>query len=559
MNIKQLLSLYGSLFMVLGLKAQISEQIKVKVDRLLSEIPANEPGLIVGIANGTETFYASGKGSEVLGENIPLTPYTSFYLSSISKEFIGVTIAKLISKGKINIDAPIREYIPEFPKYDDEPTIHHVLHHASGIKDYSNLLYFCGVTHKDYLPINQIIQLLKRQKSLNFKPGSEYLYSNANYELLAEVITRVTGEDFRDYIRKNFFEPIGMKDTYFIGTGHGSKTLNITGYRIDRNNNLIPNSDDESPPVSVAQIISTVNDMILWDQHLTQNLFKQNGLGELLLTKGVLNSGREIGYSMGFEQYNYKGQEIIGHGGFSRGFQSNHAHFKQHGFSIIAFSNSLEHHTNTYIYKIADILLKDIVVEDLSKGKNQTPDPILSKKESKPYLGSYYNSISKRERVIYRDQGILRYNRPDQFESRLLPLGNHTFQMLSGNNQLTSKISFELNETSPNILKYHFPNSEETVEYIQFNYHNYKSKELTQFEGIYHSEELDCQFEIRFIDNNLNVFRNNEYVSRMRAFKENSFRDNHLAGTFEFENDNGVIKGFWLSQERARNVYFKKQ
>jgi len=558
MNIRLLLFLCGSLFLVSRLNGQISEQVKIEVDQLLSTIPDSESGIIIGITTSDSLIYAKGVGSKVLGKAAPLTPQTSFFLSSISKEFIGVTIAQLISQGKIDPHTSIRTYISEFPIYDIEPTIYQILHHSSGVKDYSNLFYFCGVIKKEYLPIGQIIQLLVKQKSLNFTPGSEYLYSNSNYELLAEVITRVTGEDFREYIRKNIFEPIGMKGTYYVGTSHGSETLEVTGYRIDQDNALIPISDDESPPVSVAQVVSTVNDMALWDRYLTQNLFKQDQLGKRLLNKGALSSGREIGYSLGFEHYNYRNQEIIGHGGFSPGFQSNHAHFKKQGFSIIIFSNSPKYNTYAYTYKVADIVLKNMGVEKVENKNTHIPNLFISNKESKQYVGSYYNTKSKRERVIYRDQGILRYNRPDQFESRLVPLGNHTFQMLNGNNQLTSKVSFEFNETSAPVLKFNYAGTEDTIEYIQFEYHNYKPKELEQFEGIYFSEELGCQFQIKLIDKKLELFRNGDSVSSLKVFKENTFRDNRLAGIFEFEND-GFVKGFWLSQERARNIYFKKK
>ncbi|MEL7121105.1 MAG: serine hydrolase domain-containing protein, partial [Bacteroidota bacterium] len=542
MNLKPFYFIFTSLFLFTYLKAQISEHGKLKVDKILSELDANEPGIIIGIVTKEES-YAKGKGKEVMGKAAQLSPQTPFFLSSISKEFIGVTIAQLVLEGTIELNAPIQEYITDFPTYEVNPTIYQVLHHSSGIKDYSNLLYFRGEVFDDFLPIGYIIELLKKQKSLNFTPGSNFLYSNSNYELLAEVISRVTGKDFRDYIKENIFEPIGMNNTYFAG----NQTASVVGYRMNRNNILSPFPKGDSPPVSVAQIISTVNDMALWDKYLTKKLFDQDKLGSLLLTKGKLDNGRQLVYSMGFEHFSYKEQSTIGHGGFSRGFQGNHTHFKDHGFSIIIFSNSLKYNTNYYTNRIADILFKDIGIEKTKNKNTPIPNLILSKKESKPYLGSYYSPQNKMERVIYRDQGIMRYNRPDKFESRLVSLGNHEFQMLNGNNELTSKISFEFYESGINILKYHFPNSDQVVEYYKFDYHDYKPKELQQFEGTYYSEELDFEFKIKVSDGKLELFRAGKKVSTLKVFKENTFRDNKLAGIFEFEKD-GIIKGFLLSQ-----------
>lgn len=558
MNFKLFLLLHASLLFSTFLSGQISEQVKLEVDKILSEIPNEEPGIIIGITVDDEMIYARGKGSEVLGESASLTPQTPFFLSSISKEFIGVTIAQLVSEGRVNLHAPVRDYITEFPSYDVDPTIYQVLHHTSGVKDYSNLLYFRGEVFQGFLPLGYIIELLCKQKSLNFTPGTEYLYSNSNYELLAEVISRVGGEDFRDYIRKTIFKPIGMNDTYFAGGDSGDRVPSVVGYQTNRTNVLIPFPNEESPPVSVVQLISTINDMALWDQYLTQQLFNQDKLAALLLSKGMLNNGREIGYSTGLEHYSYKAQEIIGHGGYSRGFQSNHAHFKEHGFSIIAFSNSLKYNTNSYTYQVADIILRALGVETAADESTQIPDLFMSKKDSKPYLGSYYSPDLKKERVIYRDQGIMRYNRPDQYESRLVPEGNDSFQLLSGNNQVVARVSFDFEEAEIPVLNYHYPGTQEVRKFYRFEYRDYKAKELSQFEGIYYSEELDFEFEIKLVDADLKLFRQGSEVSTLKVFKEDTFRDNRLGGIFEFDNDR-TIKGFLLSQERARNVYFKKQ
>lgn len=558
MNANLLIFVCMCLLLSTRVSGQISEQVKVAVDNILSEVANHEPGIIMGIVSGGEIVYAQGRGIEVLGEKTLLSPQTPFFLSSISKEFIGVTIAQLVSAGKVNLHAPIRTYIPAFPSYEVDPTIYQVLHHSSGIKDYSNLLYFRGEVFEDYLSTDRIIKLLSKQKSLNFTPGTEFLYSNTNYELLAEVISRVTEQDFRDYIRETIFEPLGMKDTYFAGFDAQGRTAKVVGYQMGSNNAPTPVPTEDSPPIGSVQIISTVNDMARWDQHLTQNLFKQDKAGPLLTTPGKLDNGREIGYTSGFEQYAYKNQQIIGHGGFSRGFQSNHAHFKEHGFSIIAFSNSLKYNTDAFTYRVADILFRAHKVSTQTDENTFVPDLVISKKESKPYLGSYYNPISKRERVIYRDAGILRYNRPDKYASRLAVAGDHEFYLLNGSSQVMMTIRFDFDEAETPVMNIHYPGTEQVSKYYRFDYRTYKAKELRQFEGTYYSEELDVSFEMRIVGGGLKLFRKGSKVSDLTSFKEYTFRDNRLAGIFEFEYDEG-IQGFLLSQERARNVYFKKQ
>ena len=421
-------------------------------------------------------------------------------------------------------------------------------------------MFFSGDVFRDFLPLDQIISLLCRQKSLNFTPGNEYLYSNSNYVVLAEIITRVTGTDFREYIHQHIFEPLGMKDTYFVGTSRGASALDASGYKMGKDNlTLIPYPESESPVVSTAQIVSTVKDIATWDRQFVQKLSAKDDLGLLMLTQGRLNAGDEIGYSVGFNIYPYKEQTAINHGGFSRGFQSNHTHFREAGFSVIVFSNSPKFNVYVYTDLVADIILKDLDMIPAPQPKSEAPtlDLTISKKESKPYLGSYFHPASKLVRVIYRDEGILRYNRPDRYSSRLAPMGNHTFRMIGNNNEYTSKVTFEFNEANTPTLIYHYPNSKRVMKCSRFEPPNYKTKDLYPFAGTYYSEELDCQFEFKVVDNNLVLYRGGRKVSSLKAFKKNTFRDN-LLGIFEFEKDEKVT-GFVLTQERAREVSFLRQ
>jgi len=177
----------------------------------------NTAGLAVGVINGDDIIYARTWGYADMMKNTPADFNTLFHIASVSKPFTAAAIVHLLSEHKLGLEDKLITHIPEFKMQDErykDITIRHVLTHTSGIPRH--------VSAEDWLhPVNGPDALNNNLKNvaeyhLDFKPGSEYSYSNSAVDILGIVIERVSGQRFGDYIKEHILDPSGMtRSTYY--------------------------------------------------------------------------------------------------------------------------------------------------------------------------------------------------------------------------------------------------------------------------------------------------------------------------------------------------------
>ena len=190
-----------------------------EIDHIINKSVENDhPGLGIGIVKNGEVIYEKYRGLSNLQHQIPFGKKTRSNIASTAKQFTALMILDLSMKGKLNLDEDIRKYFPNlYKKVDDEIKIRHLVNHTSGIHEYVNL-----ISQKDKvwwkqvgLDNDKIIELLEEQNELEFSPGTKYNYSNSNYNVLAKIIEKVSGEKFTEY-SKNFFINLNMVETSFV-------------------------------------------------------------------------------------------------------------------------------------------------------------------------------------------------------------------------------------------------------------------------------------------------------------------------------------------------------
>ena len=156
-----------------------------QVDVLFAEWDKpDSPGCALAIIQDGEIVYRRGYGYADLEHDVPITPASVFDIASTSKQFTATCIAILARQGMLSLDDDIRKHIPEMPAYAVPITIRHLIHHTSGIRDYLTLMELAGMRYENEYPDEEVIELISRQKELNFEPGEKYLYSNTGYFLL---------------------------------------------------------------------------------------------------------------------------------------------------------------------------------------------------------------------------------------------------------------------------------------------------------------------------------------------------------------------------------------
>jgi CubicO group peptidase (beta-lactamase class C family) len=419
-----------------GLPAE-TPSLESKVDALFSSWNSlDSPGAAVAIVRDGLVVYRKGFGCAQLEYGIPITPSTVFHVASVSKQFTAMAITMLEAAGKLAADDDIRKYLPELADFGKTITIRHLLHHTSGLRDQWDLLVLSGWRMDDVITQAHIMDRLKRQRELNFAPGSQYLYSNSGFTLLAEIVSRVSGQPFTEWTRENIFEPLGMTSTHF----------HIDHQEIVRNRAYSYQGEPAKgftqsvlnyANAGATSLFTTVEDMANWLRNFEDKRVGGAAVIDRMLTKGVLADSSEIPYARGIQVDEYKGLKWIGHGGGDAGFRSDVIYFPGEKFGVAVFSNLASFQAGALSRQIADIYLA-------SKFKQPGPaSPEAKAPASKParkeisfpvkslegFAGTYWFEASQFARRIVLDKDKLIYDRPGEFTSELVPLSQAEFTM----------------------------------------------------------------------------------------------------------------------------------
>lgn len=173
------------------------------------------PGLAIGVILENRIHYLNTFVVQDINSGTPLSNASLFHRASVSKPFVATAIMQLVEAGKMKLEDKLIDYLPYFVMKDQRYlniTIKHILNHSSGIPDVQNYewdkpQYDDGAAERYSRSFDKV--------SLDFSPGEEFSYSNASFDILADVIAKVSGLSFEDYMTKHIFEPIGMVNSTF--------------------------------------------------------------------------------------------------------------------------------------------------------------------------------------------------------------------------------------------------------------------------------------------------------------------------------------------------------
>eukprot|EP01093_Parvamoeba_rugata_P000548 TRINITY_DN1061_c0_g1_i1.p1 TRINITY_DN1061_c0_g1~~TRINITY_DN1061_c0_g1_i1.p1 ORF type:complete len:587 (-),score=128.52 TRINITY_DN1061_c0_g1_i1:3118-4878(-) len=242
-----------------------------QIDELLKEYLAyNKFNGSALVAKDGKVIFKKGYGMANMEWDIPNSPNTKHRLGSVTKQFTAMLILQLAAEGKIDLQAPISNYLPEYPKENgDKITTHHLLTHTSGIPNYTSFPdFFKDVSRDPYTPEEFTKKF--QDMELEFTPGEKFNYSNSGYFLLGVLIEKLSGKTYEEMLDEKIFFPLGMKES---GFDHHSDILKnrATGY--ENNGNGFTNSPflDMSIPYAAGSLYATVEDLYLWDQALYTN------------------------------------------------------------------------------------------------------------------------------------------------------------------------------------------------------------------------------------------------------------------------------------------------
>ena len=267
-------------------------------------------GNILVYENG-EIVFQNSDGLRSINPTDSLTLNSQFRLASVSKQFTAIAIMKLKQAGNLEYDQKVNTILTDFPY--DNITIKHLLHHTSGIGDYIEMINEKFVpqnlTKRYILGNNEVLDIFyDNNPKLNFQPGEEYEYSNTGYLLLASIVEKISKQHFRDFLKENIFEPLGMSGTtlYNYQEGNDPNMPNrVFGYRKTESEKGYELNDYHvvNDVRGDGGIYSTLNDLYKWNMALVNYKALPKEYLDQAWNWGTLNNGEKIIYGFGWFRF----------------------------------------------------------------------------------------------------------------------------------------------------------------------------------------------------------------------------------------------------------------
>jgi len=322
----------GAVVMVLALLAidGFAQNVGKMAEAVKAQAEENRFMGSVLVAEGGKVVFATSSGWAQAEWNVPNSATTKFRLGSLTKQFTAAAILLLAERGKLSVDDPLGRYVNDVPTAWTAITLRHLLTHTSGIPNFTALPEY--PKWKEQAPSPAMIFQQVRGLPLEFSPGSRFEYSNTGYVLLGWVIELVSGRTYREFVKENIFEPLGMADS-----GYDSNLAIIpqraTGYHAGSRGLRNANYIDMRVPHGAGGLYSTTGDLLRW----TQALFH----GKLLRPASLqqMTTPAKDGYAFGLGVGTRNGRKRFAHAGGIDGFSSFLAYFPASDVTIVVLAN----------------------------------------------------------------------------------------------------------------------------------------------------------------------------------------------------------------------------
>ena len=504
------------------------------------------PGCAAGISRNGETVYQNGFGMANLEHDIPITPGSIFHVASVSKQFTAAAIMLLAADGKLSLDDDIRKHLPELPDYGHVITIRHLLHHTSGLRDQWDLLIMArgGRFEENRITEADVLEIVARQKALNFVPGSEYSYSNSGYTLAGTIVRRVSGKSLRAFADERIFRPLGMAQTHFhddynmIVKGKAAGYGRVTGgWRV-----ALPNYDT----YGATSLFTTVGDLLKWEANRSKATVGTEAMHRDAATSATLANGDTTAYGLGLAITPYRGVRVINHGGADAGYRTFAGRVPEHGLAVVVLCNADIALPTVLAYGMLDVLLAGKLAAE--------PPPFraamsLTAEQLAPFAGVYEHPLTGAPQpvTLRRDTLVLgRVNGP-----ALLPMTATKFRVANSQNEVEFRPDGAMVQTT---LAWP-PRAPVVSKRVAAAAVWKRTAELEPYAGTYQSDELGVTYQLVAGDSTLTMKTRWGVDRNLQPAWGDVFVGANLV---RFTRKSGKIDGFLMSSGRVRGVRFDR-
>ena len=359
------LALGGALWMPLA--AQVPAPVRplgktdfARIDSIFAPYASlDRPGYAIGIVQRGRLVHARGFGAAIVASRTPITPRTAFNVASLSKQFTAAAVALLIRRGRLSLADEVRRHIPEFPAYRPPVRVEHLVYMTSGLHEYYSIPRSRGKDWTDSFDVAEAIRASLAQPAPLFRPGERWAYSNVNYMLLAEIVARVSGVPFAQFIRREIFAPLGMRSSLVHDDLSRSIPDRAAGY-----NRVTGGGWREevrrSPHYGGSGVFTTIEDLARWDRS-----FETHSLGGPALTELLLATRRfdhpKANDAFGLVWGQFRGRRTLWYEGGDLGYSSYMVRLPDDRLTVIVLSNDGAGAAAAHARRVLDIVVPEAV------------------------------------------------------------------------------------------------------------------------------------------------------------------------------------------------------
>ncbi|MGH9734063.1 MAG: serine hydrolase domain-containing protein [Candidatus Acidiferrales bacterium] len=339
------------------------------IDTIFSSVTQpNAPGLAVLVRKDGRTVFERGYGLRDLRTRAKIDSATNFRLASCTKQFTAMAIMLLVHDRKLTYDTRITDVFPNFPAYGKTITIRNLLNHTSGLLDYEDLMQQPPPnTPPDQQPQisgAQVLALLEKQTTTKFPPGTKWAYSNSGYVLLGEIVAKVSGESFPQFLHNRIFAPLGMSNTIAYVNGRNEVANRSFGYSKSATGWDKTDQDATSATLGDGGVYSSLDDLAKWDNALAHHTLLSATEMQPALMPVAVPSGGPVGpdnepasYGFGWFLNPYRGHPRMWHYGETIGFRTSIQRLTRGHLTIIVLCNRSDLNPGHLAERVADLFI----------------------------------------------------------------------------------------------------------------------------------------------------------------------------------------------------------
>ena len=310
--------------------------IESRIDAIFArEIEMGGPGAAVGVLRNGILVHRKAYGLADVEHGVALTPESVFRLASLTKQFTAAAVMLLAERGALDIDQPLETYLMGWRPRSEAITVRRLLNHTSGIWRHDSTEP--DRTRRPNMPVAEILERIYAAP-FEYGPGERYTYNNSGYQLLGAIVAAVSGREYDEFLRAEFFAPLGMTRT---GVFRHETVVpeRARGYVRGRSGLLNARPDAMNWSFAAGSLHSTLDDLARWDRAIRSGRVIKPATREAMLEPTRLNDGSLFPYGFGWGLGSYAGRRLYHHTGGISGFATHMLHLRDEDLTTIVLSN----------------------------------------------------------------------------------------------------------------------------------------------------------------------------------------------------------------------------